>query len=170
MAQQFLRDFTLSIPGRGIVGECPRVTPPVLQVIREDVHIAGRDAPIRLPVGIEPLVMSFEVAGINADLLGLWGLQSGDGSTVVLRGAVADEGGAQSAVEIEATGEIDKVDSGTWERRKVGMTMVEMSDITYYKRTDDGEATIEVDIPNGIRSVNGVDQLAAQRGLIGLGG
>ena len=168
MAQQFLRDFTLSIPDRGIVGECPRVTPPVLQVVREDVHIAGRDAPIRLPVGIEPLVMSFEITGVNADLLSLWGLQSGDGSTVVLRGAVADESGAQSAVEIEVTGEIDKVDSGTWERRRAGTTMVEMSDITYYKRTDNGETRIEIDIPNGIRIVDGVDQLAEQRSLIGL--
>ena len=170
MAEQFLRDFTLSIPGRGVVGECPRVTPPVLQVIREDVHVAGRDAPIRLPVGIEPLVMSFEITGVNADMLGLWGLSSGDGASVILRGAVADEGGALKSVEIEVTGEADKIDSGTWERRKVGMTMVEMSDITYFKRTDDGETSIEIDIPNGIRIVNGVDQLAEQRRLIGIGG
>lgn len=168
MAQQFLRDFTLSVPGRGIVGECPRVTPPVLEVIREDVDVAGRDAPIRLPVGIQPLVLSFEVAGVNDDLLGLWGLSQGDGATVLLTGAVADESGALAAVEIEVTGQVDKVDSGTWERRKAGTTMVEMREITYFKRTDAGEARIEIDIPNGVRMVDGVDQLAAQRSILGL--
>ena len=168
MAEQFLRDFTLSIPGRGVVGECPRVTPPVLEVIREDVHVAGRDAPIRLPVGIEPLVMSFEVTGVNQDLLGLWGLQSGDGSTVILRGAAADESGALTSVEIEVTGEVDKHDAGTWERRKVGTTMIEMREVTYYKRTDGDDVRIEIDIPNGIRIVDGVDQLAEQRAIIGL--
>ena len=170
MAQQFLRDFTLTLPGRGVVGECPRVTPPVLQVIRENVEIAGRDAPIELPVGIQPLVMSFEITGVNSDALGLWGLQQGEGTTVILRGAVADESGALTAVEIEVTGEVDKVDEQSWERRRPGNTMIEMRRITYYKRTDAGEELIEIDIPNGIRIVDGTDQLAGQRSLIGIGG
>ena len=74
--------------------------------------------------------------------------------------------GETSAVEIVVRGRHEEIDFGNQKQGDDTETSVKTI-WSYYKLTIDGKVIVEIDIPNMIEIVNGVDLMAKHRANIG---
>ena len=162
-----LRNLNMFVDGRGYAGRVEEVTPPKLAVKTEDVRHGGMDAPIGIDQGTEKMEVMLKTGSIDRDLLRLWGVVTGGQVAMTLRGALVSEDGAVTAIVMEMRGAVVSVDWGAWKPgEKASMTL--QLEPRYYRLVHAGEEVCEVDVLGMRRVVGGVDQLAAQRGAIGL--
>jgi len=70
-------------------------------------------------------------------------------------------------VIIQLQGMLKEVDHGSWKPGEKA-TLKGMVAVRYYKHSINGETVHEIDVPNMIRIVNGVDQLATTRKNLGM--
>ena len=164
-----LRDFVLFLAGAR-VGLCPRVPPPVLETLYEEIPVSGRSAPIEVPTGVAALTMEVVMKGVGTAAAKLWGLGSGDPQSLLLRGVTRATDGSQTRCQIEVTGVIGRVDPGNWDsaRRAETETTLMVREISFYKRTDGDVITTEYDVENDVLVVAGVDRNEARRQLLGI--
>lgn len=164
-----LRDFVLFLRGNR-VGLCPRVRPPVLETIYEEIAVSGRSAPVEVPTGVAALTMEIVLKGVGTAAARLWGLGSGDPQSIMLRGVARATDGSQTRCQIEITGVIGRVDPGNWDtsRRAETETTLMVREVSYYKRTDGDTVTTEYDVENDVLVVDGVDRFEARRQLLGI--
>ena len=162
-----LRNLNVVIDGRGYAGRAEEVTPPKLTIKTEDVRHGGMDAPIGIDQGQEKMEAMVKFGSVDRDLLRLWGVVTGGRIAMTLRGALVSEDGTVTAIVMEMRGAVVEVDWGSWKPGATG-TMTLKLEPRYYRLTHGGEEVCEVDVLGMKRVVNGVDQLAAQRGAIGL--
>lgn len=162
-----LRNCNLIVDGRGYAGRLDEVVPPKLTVKTEEFRAGGMDAPVELDQGMEKLECSMSSSGIDQTLLEQWGVATGALVQFTIRGAVQDEDSAVRAVVIQIRGHVKEIDFGTWKPGEK-VPMKAMVSARYYKLDVAGRTIHEVDVPNMIRIVNGVDQLAEQRTALGI--
>lgn len=167
MIQNILRDFNLFVDGRGYLGRCEEVSPPKLALKTEETRAGGMDAPVEVDLGMEKLECSFSLIGIDRDVLALWGVASGNRVPLVFRGALRSEDGSENAVVIEVRGLVREIDWGSWKPGDKAPLKATVA-CRYYKLTISGDTVHEIDIENGIRVVNGEDQLAERRKALGV--
>ena len=159
MLPRTLRNFQITIDGRGYAGRATEFTPPTLSIQTEDFRAGGMDMPAQIDMGMEALELSFTLAEYDPDVLRLFGLHDQNAVRLTARGALQRNGEAAVAIVINATGHIKEFDPGS--------RLVLLPGCVHRLELDGG-VIHEVDVENMIRVINGVDQLRSQRTAIGI--
>ncbi|PPD36011.1 MAG: phage major tail tube protein [Methylomonas sp.] len=162
-----MKNMNLFVDGFGYAGNVEELVPPKLTMKMEEMRNGGMDAPIDIEMGMEKLEAEFMLTKYDANVLSLFGLAPGNNIAVTFRASLSSEDSIETAVAVQMRGVLKEMDSGTW---KPGdkMTLKMMLSLRYYKHTIGFRVVHEIDIPNMIRIVNGIDQLALTRRNIGL--
>ena len=166
MIPKILKNFNLFIDGRGYVGKCEEVNPPKLSIKSEEYKAGGMDAPISIDMGMEKLEASFTLSEYDKDILKQFGLISGNGVQVTLRGALQDDA-TTSPIIIKLRGMYSEMDMGKFSVGEKGTLSCTVA-CRYYSLEIDGEQLIEVDIDNMTRIIGGVDKMTEIRDAIGI--
>lgn len=153
------------VDGRGYLGQADSVVPPVLAVMTKDIR-AGLDAPVKADMGIEPLVCELNFRGLDGALCEQWGVTGGAVVPATLYAAQQDEDGNTEQIRIDIRGKIHGLNTGQLKTGEIAECKFTI-DCEYYKLAVAGKERVMVDIPNFIRRVNGVDQLAEIRRALG---
>jgi len=160
-----LVNMTAFVDGRGYVGRVEEVETPKLAMKMEEFRAGGMDAPVDLAMGMEKLETALTFAEYDPELYGQFGLVDGNAVSLTLRGARENDTGTD-AIIINLRGGFKELDSGSWKPGDKGTLKASVS-LRYYKLTIDAKELVEIDIENMVRTINGTDQLAAQREALG---
>lgn len=168
MIPSVLKNVNAFVDGRGYAGRVEELVPPKLVRKMEAYRGGGMDAEMDLDMGHEKLEASLTLAEHDPEILKLWGITNHSAVALQFRGAMQrDSDGVVVPVIIDIRGRFREIDPGTWKAgEKVGMVCAISA--TYYKMRVDGADVIEIDVPNMVCTVDGVDLLAAQRSALGL--
>lgn len=166
MIPKILKNFNVTVDGRGYAGRIDECVLPTLTIQTEEHRAGGMDAPVDIDLGMEKLEAELTFAEYDHELFRLFGLVDGNAVSVTLRGAIQSSGEAEPVV-INLRGSFKELDAGTW---KAGdkATLKCMITARYYKLNINGDDIIEIDAENMVRVINGVDQLASVRSAIGV--
>ena len=166
MLDDILKNMALYVDGRGYAGNVEELVLPKLTMKMEEYRNGGMDSPIDIEMGMEKLEAEFTLTRFDRNLLTLFGLAPGQIIPLTIRGAVVSDNGATQPVIVNLQGQIKELDYGTWKPGEK-TTLKCMVSVRFYKLTLGAAIVHQIDIPNMIRIVNGVDQLAQIRGILG---
>ena len=167
MLDDILKNMALYVDGRGYAGNVETLTLPKLTLKTEAFRNGGMDAPIEVELGMEKLEADITLTRFDRDTLGLFGLAQGQSIPLTVRGAIESDNGGLLPVVVNLQGFVREVDFGNWQPGEKA-TLKLMIALRYYKLTHGGNVVHEIDIPNMVRTINGVDQLALTRAALGL--
>lgn len=161
---RFIRNFNVFIDGVSYFGRATEGKLPDVKVATAAHRGAGMDGPIGIDMGLEGMTSEVSMAEWDPVLLKKLGTQQ---RLVFRPAAKADD--ATEAVPIIATigglvtaHELPSLKPG--ENSVMKLTI----DVRTYRLEVDGAEIWNIDLPNGKRVVNGVDQLASIRKAMGL--
>lgn len=164
-ASDVLKNFNGYINNRGFQGNIAELTLPKLNVKIADFQAGGLEAPLGIDMGIEKMEATIVISAYDAGALTTWGNGDSVRTPFVAKGALQSRNGVVKAVHAVMMGETRGLEAGTWkpgEQSNLTFTI----EVTYYRLTIDGRNLIEIDVPNMVRKINGVDRLAAIRAAI----
>lgn len=167
MLDDILKNMALYVDGRGYAGNVETLTLPKLTMKTEEFRNGGMDAPIEVELGMEKLEAEFTLTRFDRETLTLFGLAQGQNIPLTVRGAIESDDGALLSVIVNLQGFVREVDFGSWQPGEKA-TLKLMVALRYYKLTHGPNVVHEIDIPNMVRKINGVDQLALTRTALGL--
>ena len=167
MLDDILKNMALFVDGRGFAGNVEELTLPKLTLKTEEFRNGGMDAPIEVEMGMEKLESEFTLTRFDKNVLKLFGLAPGQLTPLTIRGAVISDDGTQTAVVVNLQGIVREMDPGNWKPGEKA-TLKIMLALRYYKLTHGGDIVHEIDIPNMVRTIGGVDQLFAVRSALGI--
>lgn len=162
-----LKAYSLSVDGRGYAGKAD-LELPTLSVVTEEYGHGGMSADVKVDMGkIAAIDVKFTLYEYSPEILKQWGLVDGSAVALVARGAMMSDAGEVTPVKVSMRGQFHEVGFGTWEG--AAKTSMECTvNCRAYSYEVAGETLIEIDAERMIRVINGVDQMAALRGAIGL--
>lgn len=166
-ASDVRKNLSLFVDGRGFAGQIEEFTPPKLALKVEEWRGGGMNAPVKLDMGQEAMDTDFTLLQYSRDVLALFGMAAGNTVPLVAREALQSLDGTVTPVVHTMRGTITEVDQSTvkpGEKVPVKFTM----NLTYYKLQHGATVVQEIDIPNMVHIVNGVDMLAEQRAALGI--
>lgn len=166
-ASDVRKNLNLFVDGRGFAGQIEEFTPPKLTTKVEEFRAGGMAAPIDLDMGLEKLACDFTLVQYSADVLALFGLAAGNTVPLVAREALESFDGTVTPVVHTMRGRIVEVDPGTSKAGDKSSLKFGLS-LTYYKLQHGARTLHEIDVPNMVHIINGVDRLAAQRAALGI--
>lgn len=166
-ARDVLKNINLYADGRGYAGQLQEVNTPKLTIQTEEFRGGGMDAPIELTMGMEKLEADFSLVSYDNDVLSLWGVAEGSFYQFTIRAALESFDGTVTPVVMNMRGKIKEIDRGTWKPGEVPSLKIALA-LSYYKETHGGTVLHEIDVENMVRTINGVDALAAIRSALGL--
>lgn len=166
MIPKILKNFNVTVDGRGYAGRIDEIVLPTLTIQTEEHRAGGMDAPVDIDLGMEKLEAELTFSEYDLELFRLFGLVDGNAVAVTIRGAIQSSGEAEPVV-INLRGSFKELDAGTWQAGDKA-TLKCMITARYYKLNINGEDIIEIDAENMVRVINGVDQLASVRSAIGV--
>lgn len=167
MLDDILKNMALYVDGRGYAGNVETLTLPKLTMKTEEFRNGGMDAPIEVELGMEKLECEFTLTRFDREVLSLFGLAQGQQIPLTIRGAIESDDGAQLSVVVNLQGFVREVDYGSWQPGEKA-TLKMMIALRYYKLTHGPNVVHEIDVPNMVRTINGVDQLAITRTALGI--
>jgi P2 family phage contractile tail tube protein len=167
MLDDILKNMALFVDGRGFAGNVEELTLPKLTLKTEEFRNGGMDAPIEVEMGMEKLESEFTLTRFDKNVLKLFGLAPGQLTPLTIRGAVISDDGTQTAVVVNLQGIVREMDPGNWKPGEKATLKIMMA-LRYYKITHGGDVVHEIDIPNMVRTIGGVDQLSAVRSALGI--
>ena len=154
-----LKDFTAQVNDIGYRGALDRFMPPKIVPLLEEHRASGMDTPIDLDMGIEKLTTELRFRGFYASLLDGVGVKDLDGVKIEVKGAIEDAiDGTVENVTFNMTGKITNYDPGDWLAGTENSTVTLTLTLAYLKITVGGAVKHEIDVLNGKRIVNGVNQ------------
>lgn len=163
-----LKNMNMFVNGTSYVGQISEVTLPSLSRKLEGYRGAGMDGEIQIDMGQENIEFQWKPGGhISAAYTG-FGAVTHDSELIRWVGAYQDDGTGQiKAVEIVVRGRHSQIEPGTGKPGEAGEETVTTA-ASYYKLVVDGAPLIEIDIPNMVFVVNGVDRHAQMRAVLGI--
>jgi P2 family phage contractile tail tube protein len=159
-----LKNFNLFIETYGYAGNIDELQLPALKIKTEEHRTGGMDAPMDIDMGMEKLEATFTLTKLDSVAMSLLG-QTIKNVSVTVRGAVQDADGTVSEVVVKMTGKCTSYEPDSWkagEKPKYKYTL----SLIYYHHTQGGLLLHVIDVPNMVRMIAGVDQLAAIRTAI----
>lgn len=166
-ARDVRKNLNLFVDGRGFAGQIEDFNPPKLALKTEEFRGGGMDSSIDIKMGIEKLEASFNLIAYDAGVLALWGVANGNSVQFTAREALESHDGTVTAVAHKMQGRIHTADPGTSKPGDMAKLQITLA-LTYYKLEHGGVVLQEIDVPNMIHKVNGVDVLAAQRAALAI--
>lgn len=168
LASDVLKHFNLFVDGRGYAGTVEEFTPPALKLKTESFRAGGMDTEMEIEQGMEKLECSFVLFGQPKDVLSQFGISAGEtGLPLTARGSLESYDGTTTGVTLKMRGKVLSVESGAWKAGEASKLTVNMA-LTYYKREQGGIVLHEIDVPNMVRKIEGVDVLEQHRKNIGM--
>lgn len=164
MHRHFLKNFTLFVEAIGYAGVIDELQLPNLTLKTEEHRAGGMDAPVEIDMGMEKLEAVATLSALDPEAQALFG--AGD-TGLTARGNLSSHGGAETAVEVIMRGMIKAQEIGAWKPGEKSQLKITAA-LTYYRYTQAGRVIHEIDIPNMVRVIDGVDQLATARRNLGL--
>lgn len=155
--------------GNSYLGQTGEVTIPKLVRKLEDWRGGGMNGNVKIDLGLgdDTTEFNWKLGGIDELILEQWGAQTVDAIMLRFNGSYQrDDTGATSALEIVVRGRHEEIDFGNQKQGDDTETSIKTI-WSYYKLSIDGVKKIEIDIPNMIEIVNGVDLLEKHRANIG---
>lgn len=161
-----LRNFAIHLDGTPKFGEGESLTIPTLKLKTEEFRGGGMDIPVELDLGMEKLEAKWKMFSIDPQTFTLFGLAPGNLVPITFRGHLAGENGATRGVIVNMRALITEINPGEWQTGQ--KTELDITANPHYLKIRHGENTlIEVDPENGVRAINGVNQLAEMRVNLG---
>jgi P2 family phage contractile tail tube protein len=160
LPRYILRNCMLWTDGNLQLGQLGDVSPPVPTVKTEELRNAGMPMPISVNLGYEALEFSFNMPGLDPDVLSLFGLAPGVETPFMITGATVDEDGTEHSAVLTIRGMLTAGDQGEWtpgEMASNGYTVK----VRYYKLEIDDREIYEAD-PFDFK-IGGVSQYAGIR-------
>ena len=158
-----IRNYNSFIDGISYFGRCIEAKLPALKLLTGSHRGAGMDAPIDIDLGMEGMMSELTFAEWAPELITMIGTRT----RLVLR---PGEMGEQdfSAVGFAATlaGRVTVVDPGNLKGGEEAPLKLTQS-VDYYRLQREGEELFEIEVENGKRVIDGVDQLADLRRAMG---
>lgn len=167
MIPQTLTNTNLFIDGVSFAGDVPSLTLPKLAVKTEQYRAGGMDAPVSIDMGLEAMEAKFSTNGARREALNFFGLADQSAFNGVFRGSFKGQKGASVPLVATLRGLLKEVDPGDWKAGEKAEFKYAVA-VSYYKLEVDGREVYEIDPVNGVRAINGVDQLAGMRNDLGL--
>lgn len=167
MIPQTLFNTNMFIDGMSLEGDVPSLSLPKLTVKTEEYRGGGMDAPVDMDMGLEKLEASFTTNGLRKEVLKYFGAFDQTAFNASFRGAFKGQKGATTGAVATLRGGLREVDPGEWSPGSKAEFKYAVS-VTYYKLEIDGRVMYEIDPLNSVRVVDGMDQLAAVRSILGL--
>lgn len=169
MIPRKLKNFSVFVDGRGYAGKIDEITLPKLSRKMEEYRAGGMNAPVEIDMGMEKLEAELTFAEYNEDLFKLWGLVDNAGVNIRAKGALEadDENKKLTAIEIVLRGRWREIDTGGWKAGDNTTLKVSVA-ASYFKYISDNAELVEIDVPNMIERIGGVDRLQKQRAALGL--
>lgn len=165
---KLLKDFNLFYNGNSWQGLVPSITLPELTFKMEEYRAGGMDAPVEIDKGMEKLSMEWQVSGLSEAIFEGFGTSPLNGQLMRFEGAFeSDDDGVIKACTVTVRGRHSKIAMGEQKVGESGNHTVSTS-LSYYKLDIDGKTFVEIDIPNYVCVINGVDRLEARRRALGL--
>lgn len=155
--------------GNSYLGQTGEITIPKLVRKLEDWRGGGMNGNVKIDLGLGDDITEFnwKLGGIDDLIIEQWGAQTVSANMLRFAGSYQrDDTGDTCAVEIVVRGRHEEIDFGN---QKAGDdTETSIKTIwSYYKLSIDNVVKVEIDIPNMIEIVNGVDLLEKHRANIG---
>ncbi|WP_329502721.1 phage major tail tube protein [Klebsiella aerogenes] len=145
-------------------------TPPALVNTVGTRRTTWMDAPVSIDTGMEAMQIDFKVAA-DKDVLGLFGFVPGRTVRAQIRRTYKDltaNNLYEWVDEVEGLiGNMTPDEHGSEGQEGVGYAIT-MS-VNYYKLTVDGKLYYEIDPINLVRVIDGVDTMAEERRMLGMG-
>jgi len=163
---QYLRNANVWVDGRGFAGQFDTLTLPKLTISTEEYRGGGMDAPVELDLGMEKLEASLSVNQYDPETFALLGLIPGNIVNITARAALDQDGTITPAV-VTLNGAWKEIDMGEWKPGEKAANTFSVA-CRYFALSIAGTPTIEIDVPNMVRRIQGVDQLASVRAATGL--
>lgn len=168
MTPRVLKNMNAFVDGRGYAGRVETLIPPKLTRKMEEFRGGGMEAPLELDMGHEKLEATLTMAEFDPDILQLWGVVDHSAVALQFRGATQrDSDSSVEAVVVDMRGRLREIDPGTWTPGEKASTTYAVA-VSYYRLEINGQVIMEIDVPNMICTVGGVDVLAAQRAALGV--
>lgn len=163
-----LKQMALFNEGTSFVGETVSITPPKLTRKLEDYRGGGMARPVKVDLGGEALEMEVTYGGPMRAILEQHMMLGVGGVLQRFVGSFQDDSsGDYTAVEIVTRGRHEEVDMGEWKPGEDSEFKVK-SQLSYFKLVWDGRTVIEIDVLGMVEVINGVDQMATQRAILGM--
>ena len=163
---KIMKNFNLFVDGRGYAGRAEEVSPPKLSIKTEELRAGGMDAPAAVDMGMEKLEASFSLVEYDPELIKQFGLVSGNGVQLTLRGALVDDTTTTPMV-IGLRGMFTEVDMGKFKAGDKASMQCSVA-CRYYSLEIGGKKLVEIDVDNMTRVIDGVDKLAEVRAALGI--
>lgn len=167
-----LRKFVLFIDGTDFRGDCDSFKLPTLSLQTEMYRGGGMDIPVEIDLGMsDALTFEVRLTSITAEALRHWGIVNRQRS-FTLRGSLVTRKGndneqAISRLKAQFRAKFKEADIDAFEPG--GKTSVNLTGTgDYYRLEIDGKIVHEIDAINCIRKINGVDELANERSILGI--
>jgi uncharacterized protein len=167
MISNILRNFMVWVDGNGLMGSGDTCKLPELSLKMEEYRGGGMDTPLEIELGTEKLESEFTLNGIDPQIYKLFGLAPGINKAYTIRGHLASEDGTTTGIVVNMRARIKKIVCDNWEAGAKTKSTISLA-VDYMKIKHGSSLLIEIDPTNGVRIVNGVDQLANQRVNLGL--
>lgn len=158
--------FNLYVDGRGYAGQIEEFQPPTLTIVTDEFRAGDMDAPESIDMGMEALECSFILRAKDPDVIALCGLGNRRPVRLTARAALESVTGELKAEQHSLWGQITTFEQDAWkagEPVNINCTVK----LHYWKQVIDGRELIEIDVRNGIRKIDGVDQMEGIRRIIG---
>lgn len=164
-----LKMMDLFNEGNSYLGQTGEVTLPKLGRKFEDWRGGGMNGSVKVDLGLSDDIteLSWKLGGIDPLVISQFGAATVSAIGLRFAGSYQrDDTNETTAVEIVIRGRHEEIDFGN---AKAGDdTEKSIKTIwSYYKLSIDGQAVVEIDIPNMVEKVNGVDLLEKHRANIG---
>jgi P2 family phage contractile tail tube protein len=162
-----LKNMNIFANGLSYIGQATSVTVPKLTRKMEDYRGAGMNAPVKIDMGMEGLVLEFSCGGFMVDALAAFGATRHDATQLRFVGSYQrDDTGDVDAVEITVRGRYSEIDMGD---AKPGDDTEHKfkAELSFYRLEVAGREVMLIDIPNMVEIIDGIDRLAQQRAAIG---
>ena len=169
VANKLLKNFAVTIDGKGFAGNAKELQLPTLALTTEDFRAGGMDAPIAIEMGQEKMEASVTLTSFDILALAQWGIGEGYTVPLVARGALESLDGTVEQVVVSMRGKVVSFEPSAW---SVGAeaTLKFTLNLTYYRYEQAGQIIHEIDAVNMVRTIGSVDRLAEQRAALGIGG
>jgi len=165
MSVTVIKGANLTVEGIGYMGDINEITLPPLAMNVAEHRAMGMDAPMPVDLGMEMLQLTFMTSGPDFGLHRLFGKRIQARISAVLEGTLT---AVKSVVQIVAGGRLTSADLQTWNMAGELSPMSCQMSLDYYLVTVNGIKNVEIDVPGGIRFVDGFDALAEVRSLLGV--
>ncbi len=167
---RFLKNFDVNLTGFSFTHRAEEITLPKITVKTEEWRGSGMDAPVEIDMGLEKLEATFKFADIDpAQFVSLGIGQNTAINGAIIKGSIQRQG--ESPIEITGllTGWIKELDMGSWKVGDMasGAVTLQMA-VSRYSLNYGAMPLINIDIVNGVRLINAIDQNLGVRQTLGV--